>query len=29
MKRAEYAYVITFVGLIGALFCVLYLMVDG
>ena len=29
MRKAEYAYVVTFVGLIGALFCVLYLMVDG
>jgi hypothetical protein len=29
MRRAEYAYVVTFVGLIGALFCVLYLLVDG
>jgi hypothetical protein len=29
MRRAEFAYVVTFVGLIGALFCVLYLMVDG
>ena len=29
MRRAEFAYVVTFVGLIGALFCVLYLLVDG
>jgi len=29
MRRAEYAYVFTFVGLMGALFCVLYLLVDG
>lgn len=29
MRRAEFAYVATFVGLMGALFCVLYLMVDG
>jgi len=29
MRRAEYAYVVTFVGLIGALFCVLYLFLDG
>ena len=29
MRKAEYAYVVIFVGLIGALFCVLYLMVDG
>jgi len=29
MRRAEYAYVVTFVGLMGALFCVVYLLVDG
>jgi hypothetical protein len=29
MKRAEYAYVVTFVSLMGALFCVLYLVLDG
>ena len=29
MRRAEFAYVVTFVSLMGALFCVLYLMVDG
>ena len=29
MRKAEYAYVVTFVGLMGALFCVLYLFVDG
>ena len=29
MRRAEFAYVVTFVGLMGALFCVLYLLVDG
>ena len=29
MRRAEYAYVVTFVALIGALFCVLYLVLDG
>ena len=29
MRKAEFAYVVTFVSLMGALFCVLYLMVDG
>ena len=29
MRRAEFAYVVTFVSLMGALFCVLYLMLDG
>lgn len=29
MRRAEFAYVVTFVSLMGALFCVLYLVLDG
>ena len=29
MRKAEFAYVATFVSLMGALFCVLYLMADG
>ena len=29
MRKAEFAYVVTFVSLMGALFCVLYLMLDG
>ena len=29
MRSKEYAYVVTFVGLVGSLFCVIYLILNG
>lgn len=29
MKKQDYAYVVTFVGLMGSLFCLLYLLMHG
>lgn len=29
MKKQDYAYVVTFIGLMGSLFCLLYLLLNG
>ena len=29
MRGREYAYIVTFIGLMGSLFCLLYLLLNG